>query len=189
MLEEERRKLWGGVVVGLNPRIRVYRYRKGHFFDQHCMSTLQSRLYNALPLLSIFILWYHTHATRIVFTLQMWSYLVTFLPPSTWWADFTRAFIPAYITGTVTGFFVSWILGQILLTCTVLMLNPSEGLLDVMAFYCYLFTPGNRPMGPCLAPIVVFLLHVLPNGVAEVNTVSLGFGYASPQDKLHNIKV
>lgn len=34
--EAERRKLWGGEVVGLNPNIRVYRYSKGQFFDQHC---------------------------------------------------------------------------------------------------------------------------------------------------------
>lgn len=37
-LEEESMELWGGVVVGLNPRIRIYRYRKGQFFDQHCRS-------------------------------------------------------------------------------------------------------------------------------------------------------
>lgn len=34
--EEERRRLWGGEVVGLNPRIRVYKYGKGQFFGQHC---------------------------------------------------------------------------------------------------------------------------------------------------------
>ncbi|KAF2762449.1 hypothetical protein EJ05DRAFT_2142 [Pseudovirgaria hyperparasitica] len=28
-------KLWGGYVVGLNPNIRIYRYSKGQFFDQH----------------------------------------------------------------------------------------------------------------------------------------------------------
>ncbi|KAF2458638.1 hypothetical protein BDY21DRAFT_340861 [Lineolata rhizophorae] len=33
--EEERRELWGGDVVGLNPNIRIYRYKKGQFFDQH----------------------------------------------------------------------------------------------------------------------------------------------------------
>lgn len=33
---DERRKLWGGEVCGLNPRIRIYRYVKGQFFDQHC---------------------------------------------------------------------------------------------------------------------------------------------------------
>ena len=33
----QRRKLWGGEVCGLNPRIRIYRYSKGQFFDQHCM--------------------------------------------------------------------------------------------------------------------------------------------------------
>ena len=27
--------LWGGLVLGLNPNIRVYRYRPGQFFDQH----------------------------------------------------------------------------------------------------------------------------------------------------------
>jgi hypothetical protein len=36
--ESERRGLWGGDVVGLNPNIRVYRYTKGQFFDQHCES-------------------------------------------------------------------------------------------------------------------------------------------------------
>ncbi|KAH0536733.1 hypothetical protein FGG08_006405 [Glutinoglossum americanum] len=35
MTDEERRLLWGGEVVGLNPNIRVYRYRKGQFFAQH----------------------------------------------------------------------------------------------------------------------------------------------------------
>lgn len=34
--EEERTRLWGGKVVGLNPNIRIYRYTKGQFFDQHC---------------------------------------------------------------------------------------------------------------------------------------------------------
>ena len=29
-------KDWGGEVCGLNPRIRIYRYTKGQFFDQHC---------------------------------------------------------------------------------------------------------------------------------------------------------
>ncbi|KAF1937121.1 hypothetical protein EJ02DRAFT_458983 [Clathrospora elynae] len=33
------KELWGGEVVGLNPNIRIYRYAKGQFFDQHCMSS------------------------------------------------------------------------------------------------------------------------------------------------------
>ncbi|TID20588.1 Oxoglutarate/iron-dependent oxygenase [Venturia nashicola] len=32
---EDRSNLWGGIVVGLNPNIRIYRYTKGQFFDQH----------------------------------------------------------------------------------------------------------------------------------------------------------
>ena len=36
MTVDERRRLWGGEVCGLNPRIRIYRYGKGQFFDQHC---------------------------------------------------------------------------------------------------------------------------------------------------------
>jgi hypothetical protein len=32
----ERKELWGGDVVGLSPRIRIYRYSKGQFFGQHC---------------------------------------------------------------------------------------------------------------------------------------------------------
>ncbi|KFY22962.1 hypothetical protein V493_06194 [Pseudogymnoascus sp. VKM F-4281 (FW-2241)] len=35
MSGEERKKLWGGDVVGLNPSIRIYRYTPGQFFDQH----------------------------------------------------------------------------------------------------------------------------------------------------------
>lgn len=46
-LELERAKsLWGGEVVGLNPNIRVYRYSKGQFFDQHCRS---------IPFLSLYM--------------------------------------------------------------------------------------------------------------------------------------
>lgn len=30
---------WGGELCGLNPRIRVYRYRKGHRFGPHCRCT------------------------------------------------------------------------------------------------------------------------------------------------------
>lgn len=32
------KQFWGGDVIGLNPNIRIYRYRKGQFFDQHCAS-------------------------------------------------------------------------------------------------------------------------------------------------------
>lgn len=31
----EDQSIWGGKVLGLNPNIRVYRYRPGQFFDQH----------------------------------------------------------------------------------------------------------------------------------------------------------
>lgn len=34
---EQANKLWGGMPVGLNPNIRIYRYSPGQFFDQHCM--------------------------------------------------------------------------------------------------------------------------------------------------------
>jgi hypothetical protein len=36
LTEAQRKELWGGEVVGLNPNIRIYRYSKGQFFDQHC---------------------------------------------------------------------------------------------------------------------------------------------------------
>ncbi|RDW61297.1 hypothetical protein BP5796_11189 [Coleophoma crateriformis] len=35
MSPEERIRLWGGEVVGLNPSIRIYRYTKGQYFDKH----------------------------------------------------------------------------------------------------------------------------------------------------------
>ena len=37
--DEQQKELWGGHVVGLNSNIRIYRYSKGQFFDQHCMSS------------------------------------------------------------------------------------------------------------------------------------------------------
>ncbi len=47
----------GGEVVGLNPNIRVYRYKKGQFFDAHCMllalSTLPKQYPHRSPLLPI----------------------------------------------------------------------------------------------------------------------------------------
>ncbi|KXT01935.1 hypothetical protein AC578_2543 [Pseudocercospora eumusae] len=33
--QNARSELWGGEVLGLNPNIRIYRYSKGQFFDQH----------------------------------------------------------------------------------------------------------------------------------------------------------
>ena len=36
---DELMNLWGGELCGLNPRIRVYRYRKGHRFGPHCRFT------------------------------------------------------------------------------------------------------------------------------------------------------
>lgn len=43
----EDKNLWGGEVLGLNPNIRIYRYSKGQFFDQHCerLSPICARLY------------------------------------------------------------------------------------------------------------------------------------------------
>lgn len=38
----------GGEVVGLNPSIRIYRYTKGQFFDQHCKRILSDRCCSAL---------------------------------------------------------------------------------------------------------------------------------------------
>lgn len=46
-LKEEFGRLWGGEVCGLNPRIRIYRYSKGQFFDQHCRSDFC--MYNSKP--------------------------------------------------------------------------------------------------------------------------------------------
>ena len=37
----EANNSWGGELCGLNPRIRIYRYRKNQFFDQHCKSGFQ----------------------------------------------------------------------------------------------------------------------------------------------------
>lgn len=51
------RKTWGGEVCGLNPRIRVYRYREGQFFGQHCRCMIDSFLSFAVP----------THAFHVVF--------------------------------------------------------------------------------------------------------------------------
>ena len=38
--EAGKKRLWGGEVLGLNSNIRIYRYSKGQFFDQHCKHTL-----------------------------------------------------------------------------------------------------------------------------------------------------
>lgn len=36
LTDGERRGMWGGDVLGLNPNMRIYRYSEGQFFDQHC---------------------------------------------------------------------------------------------------------------------------------------------------------
>ena len=43
--EQQIRDLWGGEVLGLNSNIRIYRYSKGQFFDQHCTS-ISSHLFD-----------------------------------------------------------------------------------------------------------------------------------------------
>jgi len=55
------------------------------------------------------------------------------------------------------------------------MVNPSEVLLFYLEYYYYFLAPGTGPMGPSLAPIVVFILHILPNALVEVDTVFLRF--------------
>ena len=35
-------ELWEGEILGLNPRLRIYRYTKGQFFGQHCRCLLFS---------------------------------------------------------------------------------------------------------------------------------------------------
>ena len=45
MTAAEIRQLWGGEVLGLNPNVRLYRYRKGQFFRPHCkLSISQNRI-------------------------------------------------------------------------------------------------------------------------------------------------
>lgn len=43
---------WGGDLRGLNPRIRIYRYKKGQFFGQHCrwLDPLRKHVFNIIPL-------------------------------------------------------------------------------------------------------------------------------------------
>ncbi|KAI5795238.1 hypothetical protein EDC01DRAFT_717266 [Geopyxis carbonaria] len=35
VIQREDPALWGGEIMGLNPNIRIYRYRTGQFFDKH----------------------------------------------------------------------------------------------------------------------------------------------------------
>ncbi|KAF2832426.1 hypothetical protein CC86DRAFT_89358 [Ophiobolus disseminans] len=50
--EAQRKELWGGEVVGLNPNIRIYRYSKGQFFDQHYDDSNNVTLPGAPPTLA-----------------------------------------------------------------------------------------------------------------------------------------
>jgi hypothetical protein len=49
---------WGGEVCGLNPNIRIYRYTKGQFFDQHCK----------LAGSSLFVIWIALNKTRFFYS-------------------------------------------------------------------------------------------------------------------------
>ena len=46
--EEKNARIWGGTPLGLNPNIRIYRYRPGQFFAQHC--TFPSTVYCLLSI-------------------------------------------------------------------------------------------------------------------------------------------
>ena len=43
LVEAEGKGTWGGEVVGLNPRVRIYRYKSGQFFDKHCELSCYTR--------------------------------------------------------------------------------------------------------------------------------------------------
>lgn len=47
LTDDGKRALWGGEVLGLNSNIRIYRYSKGQFFDQH--SRPHSLIYPDMP--------------------------------------------------------------------------------------------------------------------------------------------
>lgn len=49
MSKEQRRDLWGGEPVGLNPSVRIYRYTKGQYFACHCRSVYFARGYFSNP--------------------------------------------------------------------------------------------------------------------------------------------
>jgi hypothetical protein len=44
MTAAEKRTLWGGEVLGLNPNVRLYRYAQGQFFRPHCQSATRERV-------------------------------------------------------------------------------------------------------------------------------------------------
>jgi hypothetical protein len=80
--------LWGGEVLGLNPNIRIYRYSKGQFFDQHCKFPI-----------------YQTHETYMLTKLDDDSNNITFpsasapngVPAKTTWT------LLLYLTSPATG--------------------------------------------------------------------------------------
>ena len=53
-LPKNLEQLWGGESCGLNPRIRIYRYRKGQFFGQHCMFFLKVYKHSIITYGSLF---------------------------------------------------------------------------------------------------------------------------------------
>jgi len=107
----------------------------------------------------------------------MWLQITRFSWISPFWEEVVEAFIPTLVITLLAGFFLNWILGQILLAFAVFMVNPSEGLLLTAHVYRNIFTPDVRPIGRCLEPIVVFVLHILPNRLVEVNTFFLRWQY------------
>ncbi|KAL8885987.1 MAG: hypothetical protein Q9215_006244 [Flavoplaca cf. flavocitrina] len=73
-------QFWGGEVCGLNPRIRIYRYSKGQFFDQH---------YDESNLLSL-----PTSPARTT-----WTILIYLTGPSTGCIGGETVFYPEFGTG------------------------------------------------------------------------------------------
>jgi hypothetical protein len=110
------------------------------------------------------------------------NYSISWISP--FWEEVVEAFIPTLVITLLAGFFLNWILGQILLAFAVFMVNPSEGLLLTAHVYRDIFTPDVRPIGRCLEPIVVFVLHILPNRLVEVNTFFLRWQYVLKEAEL-----
>jgi hypothetical protein len=90
---QKLRETWGGQPLGLNPNIRIYRYSKGQFFAQHCMSTHSTIIQLPIsPSTFHFPLSIYSHPSH---HLDDESNTLTYNPPST-----TKS-IPALTTWTL----------------------------------------------------------------------------------------
>ena len=181
--QESARKLWGGRPVCLNPRIRIYRYKAGQFFAQHCKPSLHILFFHRsseIPSPRSF----SSSKMSASETVSQRALALLFVV-----LDPIRSYLHAILCIAVAFYMTNWALYGILMDIIWAMKDPPDILHSISVWLDFFYDPWSHygpekpailfwmsPFSGWLTSIVVFVLWALPDRVAEVSPDVLNEG-------------